>query len=139
MPRRPLVECGLAAHAELERRPSVVPVALLPMAQSEELLTVAEIAAELKMNQQTIRNWIESGYLPAIRIGRRVRVKRSDFEALLEASYTGGRHPPAGVWDGDVLAPVAPGEHDGHEASQPDAPDDPVEPGPDEAVDEPTG
>ena len=42
------------------------------MAESEELLTVAEIAASLKMNQQTIRNWIDSGYLPAIRIGRRV-------------------------------------------------------------------
>lgn len=59
------------------------------MTEPEELLTVAEIAAALKMNQQTIRNWIDSGYLPAIRIGRRVRVKRSDFDALLEASYTG--------------------------------------------------
>jgi len=28
------------------------------MAESEQLLTVAEIAAMLKMNQQTIRNWI---------------------------------------------------------------------------------
>lgn len=31
-------------------------VAFLDMA--EELLTVAEVAAELKMNQQSIRNWI---------------------------------------------------------------------------------
>ena len=107
------------------------------MAESEELLTVAEIAASLKMNQQTIRNWIDNGYLPAIRIGRRVRVKRSDFDALLEASYTGNKQPPVGVWDGDVPAPVAPGEQGKHEASQPDAPEDPVEPGPDEAVDEP--
>ena len=106
------------------------------MAESEELLTVAEIAAKLKMNQQTIRNWIDSRYLRAIRIGRRVRIKRSDFEALLEASYTDRTQPPAGVWDGDVPAPVAPGEH---EASQSDAPDDPVEPGPDEAVDAPAG
>jgi hypothetical protein len=30
------------------------------MAESEELLTVAEIAASLKMNQQTIRNMIFS-------------------------------------------------------------------------------
>jgi excisionase family DNA binding protein len=57
------------------------------VAESEELLTVAEIAAALKMNQQTIRNWIDSGFLPAIPIGRRVRVKRSDFGALLEASW----------------------------------------------------
>lgn len=35
----------------------------------EELLTVAEVAAILKLNQQTVRNWIDSGFLPAIRIG----------------------------------------------------------------------
>jgi excisionase family DNA binding protein len=80
------------------------------MPASDEFLTVAEIAAELKMNQQTIRNWIDSGYLPAIRIGRRVRVKRSDFDALLEANYTGSKQPPAGVWNGDVPTPVAPAE-----------------------------
>ncbi len=107
------------------------------MAEPGELLTVAEIAAELKMNQQTIRNWIDSGFLPAIRIGRRVRVKRSDFDALLGASYTGNKQPSAGVWDGDVPAPVAPGEQGEHEASQSDAPEAPVEAGPDEAVDEP--
>jgi len=28
------------------------------MPASDEFLTVAEIAAELKMNQQSIRNWI---------------------------------------------------------------------------------
>ena len=33
------------------------------MTESDELLTVAEIAATLKMNQQSIRNWIDSGYL----------------------------------------------------------------------------
>ena len=81
-------------------------------------------SAELKLNQQRIRNWIDSGYLPAIRIGRRVRVKRSDFDALLEASYTGSKQTPAGVWGGDVPAPVAPGENVEHEATPPDAPSD---------------
>jgi excisionase family DNA binding protein len=99
------------------------------MAESEELLTVAEIAATLKMNQQSIRNWIDSAYLPAIRIGRRVRVKRPDFDALLEASYTGTkqrtgtRQPPAGSWDGDVPAPVLPSENTEHAATPP-APSD---------------
>ena len=88
--------------------------------EPDELLTVAEIAAELKMNQQTIRNWIDSGYLPAIRIGRRVRVKRSDFDALLESSYTGRKQRPGG----DVPAPVAPGESVEHAAARPDAPRD---------------
>jgi excisionase family DNA binding protein len=80
------------------------------MAESEELLTVAEIAAELKMNQQTIRGWIDVGYLQAIGIGPLVPVKRSDFAALLEASYTGSEQPPVGVWGGEVPAPVAPGD-----------------------------
>jgi excisionase family DNA binding protein len=94
------------------------------MAESEELLTVAEIAASLKMNQQTIRNWIDSGYLPAIRSGRRVRVKQSDFDALLEANTTGSKQTPAGVWGGEVPAPVAPGENVEHEAQPPDVPGD---------------
>jgi excisionase family DNA binding protein len=54
-----------------------------------QLLTVAEIAAILRMNQQTIRNWIDAGSLPAIRIGRRVRVRRADFDALLSAHPAG--------------------------------------------------
>jgi excisionase family DNA binding protein len=57
-------------------------------ASGDELMTVAEIAAVLKLNQQTIRNWIDQGRLPAIRIGRRVRIKRSDFKALLATAAT---------------------------------------------------
>jgi excisionase family DNA binding protein len=57
----------------------------------EEFLTVAEIAETLKLNQQTVRNWIDDGQLPAVRIGaRRVRVRRSDFDALV-----GGGRPSA--------------------------------------------
>jgi hypothetical protein len=33
----------------------------------DEFLTVAEVAAILKLNQQTIRNWIDQGSLPALR------------------------------------------------------------------------
>jgi len=58
--------------------------------ESEETyLTVAEVAATLKLNQQTVRNWIEAGTLPALRVGRRVRIKRSDFDRILEQSYSG--------------------------------------------------
>ena len=86
----------------------------------DDFLTVAEIAASLTMNQQSIRNWIDSGYLPAIRIGRPVRAKRSDFDALLEADYTDTKQPPAGV----MPAPVAPDENVEHEGAPPDAPGD---------------
>jgi excisionase family DNA binding protein len=94
------------------------------VAEPEELLTVAEIAASLKMNQQSIRNWIDSGYLPAIRIGRRVRVKRSDFDALLEANYTGKNRTSPGIWEGEISAPITPGEHETRESSPPDVPGD---------------
>jgi excisionase family DNA binding protein len=43
------------------------------MASEQEFMTVAEIAAILKLNQQTIRNWIDAGRLAAHRLGRRVR------------------------------------------------------------------
>ena len=56
----------------------------------ETYLTVAEVAQTLKLNQQTVRNWIDQGSLPALRVGRRVRIKRSDFERILEESYSGG-------------------------------------------------
>ena len=56
----------------------------------DSFLTVAEVAEMLKLNQQTVRNWIDQGSLPALRVGRRVRIKRSDFERVLEQSYTAG-------------------------------------------------
>lgn len=43
------------------------------MAQSEELVTVAEIAAELKMNQQTSPNWIFSPECGGVRCGDWIR------------------------------------------------------------------
>ena len=42
----------------------------------------------LKLNQQTVRNWIDQGSLPALRVGRRVRIRRSDLERLLEEGQT---------------------------------------------------
>jgi excisionase family DNA binding protein len=54
--------------------------------EPDEFLTVAEVAETLKLNQQTVRNWIDQGSLPALRVGRRVRIRRSDFERLLKES-----------------------------------------------------
>jgi excisionase family DNA binding protein len=74
-------------------------------------MTVAEVAALLKLNQQTIRNWIDAGTLPAVRIGRRVRVLRSDLHQLIDRSYRttakpSAEGPPAGIWD--CLTPAHP-------------------------------
>ena|ERR1700679_1216664 len=65
----------------------------------DSYLTVAEVAELLKLNQQTVRNWIDAGSLPAIRVGRRVRIKRADLDRILENGYR-GTPPPVPVADG---------------------------------------
>src|SRR6201996_5623596 len=65
----------------------------------DSYLTVAEVAELLKLNQQTIRNWIDAGSLPAIRVGRRVRIKREDLDAIIDAGASGAVPPPT-VHDG---------------------------------------
>jgi excisionase family DNA binding protein len=82
----------------------------------DDFLTVAEVAALLKLNQQTVRNWIEQGTLPAVRVGRRVRILRSDFERVLAQGYrrAGAAAAVAGptaedFWSGDVVAVADPG------------------------------
>lgn len=64
---------------------------------SDSFLTVAEVAGILKLNQQTVRNWIDQGSLPALRVGRRVRIRRSDFERILAEGYTGGSASSSGA------------------------------------------
>jgi excisionase family DNA binding protein len=56
-------------------------------------LTVVEVAETLKLNPQTVRNWIDAGQLPAVHIGRRVRIKREDFDRLIEQGYTSSTSP----------------------------------------------
>jgi excisionase family DNA binding protein len=56
---------------------------------AETYLTVAEIAQLLKVNQQTIRSWIDRRELAAVRVGsRRVRIKQSDLDGFLEDAET---------------------------------------------------
>lgn len=52
-------------------------------------LTVDEVAELLKINPQTVRNWIDRGELPAVRVGqRRVRICQSDLDEFLAAGAT---------------------------------------------------
>ncbi|HET9102483.1 MAG TPA: helix-turn-helix domain-containing protein [Solirubrobacteraceae bacterium] len=60
----------------------------------ETYMTVAEVAETLRLNQQTIRNWIDQGRLPALRVGRRVRIRRSDFLRITAAGGDGARATP---------------------------------------------
>ncbi len=84
----------------------------------ESYLTVAEVAETLKLNQQTVRNWIDQGSLPALRVGRRVRIKRSDFERILAESYSGATTSQAqsagpsadDFWGGEPVGLAEPGQ-----------------------------
>jgi excisionase family DNA binding protein len=87
-----------------------------PSEPEETYLTVAEVAETLKLNQQTVRNWIDQGSLPALRVGRRVRIKRSDFERILEESYSAGAAPGRSAspsaddfWGGEPVGVAEPG------------------------------
>ena len=88
-----------------------------PNEPEDSFLTVAEVAGILKLNQQTVRNWIDQGSLPALRVGRRVRIKRSDFERVLAESYTSASGSPtqdAGpsaedFWGGEPVGVADPG------------------------------
>jgi len=82
----------------------------------DSFLTVAEVAEMLKLNQQTVRNWIDQGSLPALRVGRRVRIKQSDLDRVLADAYSG---PPTShgrdagpsaedFWGGDAVSIAEP-------------------------------
>lgn len=62
------------------------------MSEREEFLTVADVASVLKLNQQTVYNLIGRGELAAVRVGRRIRIRREDFDRLIEEGYA---KPPA--------------------------------------------
>jgi excisionase family DNA binding protein len=63
--------------------------------RNESFLTVAEVAELLKLNQQTVRNWIDAGTLPAFRVGRRVRILRADLDQILAQGRQGHLGAPA--------------------------------------------
>lgn len=51
----------------------------------EEVYTVQEVAQNLKVSERTVRNWIESGELPAFPIGKRgYRISRADLQAFID-------------------------------------------------------
>ena len=47
----------------------------------EEVLTVDEVARYLRVHPMTVQRWCRSGDLPAAKIGRAYRIKKSDLEA----------------------------------------------------------
>ena len=53
----------------------------------EEYWTVAEVAARLKVDPETVRRWIRSGELKAVPLGHRTgyRITESDLDAFIQS------------------------------------------------------
>ena len=60
-----------------------------------EVMTVSEVAEYLRVNPQTVYRKAKAGELPAVRIGRAIRFRRSELEAWLKnlrvSSTTGSK------------------------------------------------
>lgn len=74
------IECGRKSSGR--RDPSTHASTLAP------LLTTKDAAQILNVSQRTIRRLIASGSIPAVRIGRSVRIRRRDLVALIGSGET---------------------------------------------------
>jgi len=52
-----------------------------------KLLTVAEVAAILRLSKMTVYRMVNSGVLPALKVGRSVRVPEHVVDEYLRNSY----------------------------------------------------
>lgn len=64
---------------------------MIQLVQSQarsRLLTVAEVAALLRVSTMTVYRLIKAGQLPALRIGKSYRVPEEDVDRYLASTYT---------------------------------------------------
>ena len=78
-------------RATLGRRPLLTSRRERPLTPQRQLLTVPQVAEQFQVTAATIRNWIDQGVLPAVRVGRAFRVRREDVDALLERASAESR------------------------------------------------
>lgn len=53
----------------------------------DDLLTVADVAKHCQVSHRTVRRWIAEGHLKVVRLGRLIRIRRSDFSKFLNQNY----------------------------------------------------
>lgn len=67
------------------------------MSASDPYLTVSQVAEELNVSVESVRDWIAQGRLVAIRPGRRAwRVRRSDLDRMLQPELPAAENPRPG-------------------------------------------
>jgi excisionase family DNA binding protein len=57
----------------------------------EKQLTVEEVAEELRVHPETVRQWIREGELDAFDTGRGYRISRKDLDDFIQRRKTGKR------------------------------------------------
>ena len=71
-------------------------------ADDPEFLKVEEVAARLKVQERTVRDWILRGELQAYKIGKEWRIRRDHFDEAMEARrVTAEPTQSGGLWDPD--------------------------------------
>ena len=51
-------------------------------------VTVAEVATVLRVSNMTVYRLVQSGALPAVRVGRSYRIREEDVDRYLAGQYT---------------------------------------------------
>ncbi|MDH3706182.1 MAG: helix-turn-helix domain-containing protein [Acidimicrobiia bacterium] len=60
----------------------------MPLAQSGAFLTVAEVAAMMRVSTMTVYRLIKAGDIPAVRVGKSYRIREDDVDRFLADRYT---------------------------------------------------
>lgn len=60
---------------------------------TEEMYSVEQVADQLGLHVRTVRNYIRSGRLKAVRIGKQYRIARADLDELTGQSQTASSRP----------------------------------------------
>jgi excisionase family DNA binding protein len=53
-----------------------------------QFVTVAEVAAQLRVSNMTVYRLVQAGHLPAVRVGRSYRLLAEDVDRYLADQYT---------------------------------------------------
>jgi excisionase family DNA binding protein len=56
--------------------------------EGDQLHTVAEVADHMRVSNMTVYRLIKAGEMPAVRVGKSYRIRRTDLQEYLQASRT---------------------------------------------------
>lgn len=60
------------------------------ISSSRQFLTVQELADIMRVSEMTVYRLIRDGSIPALRIGKHLRVASDDFDRFLQSNAVGG-------------------------------------------------